>query len=72
MSDFTCKGCPDRHPGCHGKCEKYIAEKKAWDDRQAEIRKKKSIEDGLNQHLIETMQKNKKRMGNQKPHHGGQ
>ena len=24
-----CKDCADRHPGCHGSCEKY----KAWRDR---------------------------------------
>ena len=23
-----CKGCPDRHPACHGSCEKY----KEWLD----------------------------------------
>ena len=20
-----CKDCPDRHPECHGRCEKYLA-----------------------------------------------
>ena len=69
---FSCKGCDNRHPGCHATCERYIAEKKAWDERQAQIRKKKEIEDGLNNHLITTMHKNKKRMGIQKPYHGGQ
>lgn len=23
-----CRDCPDRHPGCHGKCEKYLAYQK--------------------------------------------
>ena len=27
---FTCKDCPNRYPGCHGKCEKYQREKEAW------------------------------------------
>lgn len=22
-----CRDCPDRYPGCHGKCEKYLAYK---------------------------------------------
>lgn len=30
----VCKGCEDRHVGCHGKCERYIAETE-------EIRKEK-------------------------------
>ena len=35
---FTCgKDCPNRYPGCHGKCEKYLAEKAAWDKRKAEV-----------------------------------
>ena len=28
---FTCKGCPNRTPGCHDKCEKYQAEKAEHD-----------------------------------------
>ncbi len=73
MSNFSCKGCDSRDADCHATCEKYITEKKAWDERQAEIRKAKAVENGLNQHLIETMYKNKKRRGNQKPSHiGGQ
>lgn len=70
---FTCKGCENRHPGCHSECEKYKAEKAAWDAQQAKIRKAKAVEDGLNHHLINTMYKNSKRRGNQKPSHiGGQ
>ena len=71
MSSFTCKGCDSRHSGCHGTCEKYNAEKKAWDEMQSAIRKKKAVEDGLNRHLIETMRKNKARTGIQKPYRSG-
>ena len=28
---FTCKDCPNRYPGCHGKCEKYQKERAEWD-----------------------------------------
>jgi hypothetical protein len=27
----VCKDCPKRHPGCHGECEWYKAERKALD-----------------------------------------
>jgi hypothetical protein len=26
-----CKDCPDRCPGCHGKCEKYIQQRAEYD-----------------------------------------
>lgn len=26
MPIFTCKGCPNRKPACHGSCEKYKRE----------------------------------------------
>ena len=26
MSKFTCKGCAERHIGCHSTCAKYLAE----------------------------------------------
>ena len=38
MAIFSCKGCvaPKRHPGCHGTCPEYLAEK-AEHDRLKEI-----------------------------------
>lgn len=33
---FSCKGCTERHVGCHSTCEKYIAEK-AENDRLREL-----------------------------------
>ena len=27
-----CLGCKDRHEGCHGKCEKYLAFKKECEE----------------------------------------
>lgn len=34
----VCKDCvpPDRHPGCHGTCEKYLEEKKLIDEFNAQ------------------------------------
>lgn len=31
-----CKGCADRVPGCHGKCEKYIKFRADLDKSKAE------------------------------------
>lgn len=35
MAKFSCKGCTERHVGCHSTCEKYITEK-AENDRLRE------------------------------------
>ena len=39
-----CRQCTKetgRHPGCHGKCKKYISFRKELDEKSAEIRKAK-------------------------------
>ena len=36
-----CKGCSDRHIGCHADCEKYIREKEESEAFKAAIRKAK-------------------------------
>lgn len=43
---FSCYGCTERTPGCHGKCEKYQQEKAAHDERKAvEYQKRKTRND---------------------------
>ncbi len=42
-----CKDCPDRYPGCHGKCEKYIAARAEYDAQKAEAAKKFNVASGL-------------------------
>ena len=37
---YPCKDCPDRSPGCHDKCQKYIEAKKA----ETEIKEKRRNE----------------------------
>ena len=32
-----CKDCPDRYPGCHAKCEKYIQQRAEYDAEKAEL-----------------------------------
>lgn len=45
----SCMGCipPERHPGCHATCEKYLAEKAAHDKRKAELDQKKNVDVAL-------------------------
>lgn len=31
----SCKDCTDRYPGCHGKCERYQAERAEYDRLKA-------------------------------------
>ena len=38
---MPCKDCPDRHPGCHSVCEKYIADKEEWNNIKAKMAKEK-------------------------------
>lgn len=41
---FTCKDCPKRYPGCHGKCEKYQKEKADWEAIKAAARPDKEYD----------------------------
>jgi len=42
---FTvCFSCPDRKLGCHKNCEKYLAERKAYDDMREKKRKHEKID----------------------------
>lgn len=39
MKRPPCKKCPKRAPGCHGKCEEYIAFQKRWAEEKRWLRK---------------------------------
>ena len=39
----VCKDCPKRHPGCHGTCEWYKAERKALDAENARRRTENTV-----------------------------
>lgn len=45
--DGPCKGCSDRHMGCHGKCLRYIDWKQEREVMLVEKRKETDIEDAL-------------------------
>lgn len=42
MGNTKCKGCQERHVGCHGTCPDYIAFKAEREKELEEIRKKKA------------------------------
>lgn len=39
-----CKNCQNRYPGCHSKCESYLAFKKERDEMHQEYLKNKKID----------------------------
>lgn len=45
-----CKGCvaPKRHPGCHGSCQEYLAEKAEHDRLKAEFDRERDINCAIN------------------------
>lgn len=45
MATFSCKDCapPKRHPGCHGSCQEYLAEKAEYDRLKAVYDKERDI-----------------------------
>jgi hypothetical protein len=49
MTTFSCKGCvpPQRYPGCHSKCPKYLEEKAKHDALKAEYDRKRAIDSGI-------------------------
>ena len=50
MAMFSCcKGCvpPDREPGCHAKCPKYLEEKARYEELKEADRKRKETRAGL-------------------------
>lgn len=49
MIECKCKGCEERHPGCHSDCPDYILFRKKLDEEN-----KKKIEDrGPNMHYVD-------------------
>lgn len=41
---YACKGCIERHLGCHSSCEKYIAAKAERDAMNEALKKEKRIQ----------------------------
>ena len=45
MATFSCRDCvaPKRHPGCHGTCQEYLAEKAEYDRLKTAYDKERDI-----------------------------
>ena len=49
MAIKCCNGCvpPKRHPGCHGHCPEYLAEKAEYDRLKAAYDEKQKIDSAI-------------------------
>ena len=59
--DFSCKGCGNRYPGCHGNCETYKAERAEYDKLKAKHDFEKKINGGLYQQRSRSVKKANKK-----------
>lgn len=59
--DFPCKGCTDRHAGCHSECEGYLAAKA--ENMKYNQQERKSIEEQLDyvRYRIESAQRQRRK-----------
>ena len=55
---FPCKNCPDRHPACHDRCDKYLAVKRARDEKKDTIKK----ENAAVGYIVDSVRNKKDRM----------
>lgn len=56
-----CKDCEDRTIECHGRCERYIEEKRKYDEKRKEMFKLKDNDRMLRSHEIGTVERMKKK-----------
>lgn len=56
-----CKDCPDRYPGCHSKCDKYIKARAEYDAVLNEHRKHLDVSLALTQQRCDVIHKATKR-----------
>ena len=54
-----CYKCPDRTPGCHGSCERYLAWKKELQERQAQMYREKMRGDAADGVIADGFRKRK-------------
>lgn len=57
-----CKDCPNRHPGCHGSCNKYQEQKAEYDETMSEVKEKRGVSQGLNGFMFNNIERTNKRL----------
>ena len=62
---MCCKECvaPKRHPGCHGTCEEYLAEKARYEILKADYNQQKKIYSDIYSQRANRVEKALKRRG---------
>jgi hypothetical protein len=65
MTEFTCKGCGKRVPGCHGSCDKYKAEKAAHEARKKEEQNQKRLDEYQSKAIQRSVSKRGRKWGTQ-------
>lgn len=53
VKNFPCKDCKNRTINCHSTCEAYLKAKGAYNKEMVTERRKRDIENYLNQRIIE-------------------
>ena len=65
MKIRCCRECvpPKRHPGCHSRCEEYIAEKARLDERREKVALEITKESELRDYDVRRHERAKKKHG---------
>lgn len=42
-----CLNCPDRKEGCHANCDKYLSERKAYEEYKQKIQAERNKQSGI-------------------------
>ena len=50
-----CHHCPDRVPGCHGSCEKYLTQKAELEETKAETQKRYYTNKGITGQRLDSL-----------------
>ena len=61
-NDSTCKGCEERHQGCHITCERYKAFREDLDKQKEERMKALKVSDVIDDYNIRRIERTRKAM----------
>ena len=57
MTIQCCKDCQDRHPKCHGECERYLDAKARLETEKEARKKERMLDDALAEIVVETRER---------------